>query len=590
MSRSTGAGMTIVSPRLPTTEPTNRLVYLTNARRTCLDASVSRLTLLWATLCLGLATQHSDAAPRSSAKSTAIAPKDMSSSVDVATRSSGAQAEKAIIEISVEEAIRMALANSFDVKIASTGHRIRQREVAIERAEFDPFFFGGTDYSKNRKPTASFLDVGNTALQGVTNNPFETWSYHVGIGGKSWLGTLYSVELRHSALDQPLANQTIFGINPQEQVTATFEVTQPLLRGGWQQYNSARIRIAANDEQISQHDLKHRATEILYSVEVTYWRLSYAIKNYESKQKALQATNDYLAIVRTAHEAGAMSVSDLLSAKSQLALRKVELNESLVLVRDTRDRLLLLVNRGGGEESLKEKWRNGVLEPTFDDVWVIPTSEPDTTPMSPSRTQSLEIAFDQRADYRQLLLHDKSHRVGAQVAKNESLPDLNALFRWQQFGLDDDFGASYSSLGDGDFYGWTVGVELRFPLFNRGPKERYWQALDRISETNLRRRKLENQIVAQVDQSIRNLAAIQERLADLAERVELQNELLQQERDKLQLGNATVYNITLMENDLLESEALSLRAKSEYQAAKADYARAIGTLLSDRGVETMGTE
>ena len=486
----------------------------------------------------------------------------------------------ATLRLSVSEAIQIALANSFAVELAVLNRTIQERQVIIEEAVYDPVLTAASDYGKNRQPTTSVLDVGGVALGGeVINNPFETRAYSVALNGRNLVGTQYVIQLRQSQLDQPAAEGSVFGFNPQDSVSASFEITQPLLQGGWRAYNTGRIRIASNNKEISQHDLELAAADFIYEVEVAYWQLAFALKNYESKEKALQTATENLGIVEESNRIGVSSDSDVLVARSQEALRKVEFNEAQVLLFNSRDQLLVLMNQEG-MESMKRHW--GARVRPFDHVWVIPTAEPSTEPWVPKRTEALEAAFAHRGDYKRINLELKNQDIQVELASNETLPRLDARGRWEQLGLDEGFSDSFSSLGDGRFYNWSVGIELSFPLGNRAQKNRYYQAKDQVAELKFRRAQLENGIVAQIDQSIRNLVSLFERINDLEARVRLQRELLEKEQEKLGVGRTVDYNISVIENDLIDSEALALRAKVEYEVAKTDYLRVTGRLLETR--------
>lgn len=96
---------------------------------------------------------------------------------------------------------------------------------------------------------------------------------------------------------------------------------------------------------------------------------------------------------------------------------------------------------------------------------------------------------------------------------------------------------------------------------------------------------IENEIIAAVDQSVRNLQTLYQGIQDLDERARLQQDLLTKEHEKLELGRSTSYNVSVIENDVVESQAQSLRAKADYQTALADYLRVTGMLLRRRGIE-----
>ena len=97
------------------------------------------------------------------------------------------------IELSIEQAVEMGLARSFDVRIARAEGTIREREMVIQDAVFDPFLTLSANYSKNRRPSVSFLDIGDAVLSEVRVNPFESSNYSSGIRLRTLLGSTYSL-------------------------------------------------------------------------------------------------------------------------------------------------------------------------------------------------------------------------------------------------------------------------------------------------------------------------------------------------------------------------------------------------------------
>ena len=75
----------------------------------------------------------------------------------------------------------------------------------------------------------------------------------------------------------------------------------------------------------------------------------------------------------------------------------------------------------------------------------------------------------------------------------------------------------------------------------------------------LQRMDIENLIVLEVDQSLRNIDSLRRKIRDLEERVRLQIELLRAERIKLDVGKSIPYLVAVMVNDLVENQAQALR-------------------------------
>ena len=160
------------------------------------------------------------------------------------------------LELSLQQAVEMGLARNFDIRVARLESHIRQRQMIIQQAVFDPLLTASANYSKNRRATASILDLGIGNLQPYARvNPFETTGFSTGLRGRTLLGTSYSLIVNESGFDRPLAG-TIYGFNPVEEASVRLSATQPLLKGAGYPYNNAGIQIAENNRELAAHDLE----------------------------------------------------------------------------------------------------------------------------------------------------------------------------------------------------------------------------------------------------------------------------------------------------------------------------------------------
>ncbi len=489
------------------------------------------------------------------------------------------------LRLSKEQAVKLAVENHFSVKAAQAGKDISERNLVIEQAVFDPYLTLGASYGKDRRPTASFLDIGPAGLEpGISANPTKNSTIFGTVGGRTTIGTQYALTLYDSMYDRPLAYGSIYGLNPQDEMTASLEITQPLLKGAWYPYNSARLRIAANNKLLASHELEQVVTDLVYEVESAYWLLSFARKNHQAKTKGLSTATENLKKISEAQAAGTRSQVDVVTASSQLALRRVELAEANILLNNARDKLLLFLSDPKGE-SLLDRWRGGESGTQYDLIEVIPTTETSEEKYTPDRPRSLELAFDNRSDYQQMKTIVENKGIELQVAENEKLPQLDLKAGWSQHGLGGDIGQAYDTLRGRDYYSWSIGLEFQIPLSSRGPRNRFLRVQDELRQINFQRSQLENDIVVEVDQVIRNLELQYQMILDLENRAKLQAQLLKTENDKLEAGRSVYYNVSVIENDLIESQAQSLKARGDYQAMKTNYLRTTGTLLSTYGYD-----
>jgi outer membrane protein TolC len=491
------------------------------------------------------------------------------------------------VNLSLEDAIRMGVENNLRVRLFQLDEQIRRRQIVISQAVFDPFFNLGATYAKNRDPTVSILESDPTT-QGVSVSPSEGIDYYGSLRGKYLLGTEYEVRLSQSQLDRPTINPAFTRLNPITRTQISAALRQPLLKGGWYTVNTAGVQIAENNSLIAEEQLELTLIDTVYEVEGAYWDLLFATQNLAAKQKAVDVSAENVRNAKRRLEIGTFAEIDVTTVESQLSLRRAELEEAQLLVEDTRDRLLNLINYTK-EESLKALWEAGSPLTPFDNLEVVCTSTPEPGGAELGRDEAMAAAFTHRPDYRQVEIAVRNRELEIAVAKNEMLPALDVFGEYRQLGLEETFLDSYQELGTGDYYSWLAGVEFSIPLSNRAARNAYRNARDELRKTAVEKHDLENSIVIEVDRTLRRIDSLRRKISDLEERVRLQKALLDAERIKLDVGKSIAYTVSVIENDLVDNVAQALRAKADLQRAKAEFYRATGTLLERHGIK-FGTE
>ena len=246
------------------------------------------------------------------------------------------------IELSIEQAVEMGLARSFDVRIARTEGKIREREMVIQDAVFDPFFTLSANYSKNRRPSVSFLDIGDAVLSEVRVNPFESSNYSSGIRLRTLLGSTYSLTVGESGFDRPLAS-SLFSFNPVQEASVRFTATQPLLKGAWYPYNYSAIQVAENNRQLAMDSLETTISDLIFRIEAAYWQLVFSSRNYAANENSLKVATENVEKARKEEAAGTQPKIYVTTIEGQLARRKGEMNDALLQLENSRDNLLDLL-------------------------------------------------------------------------------------------------------------------------------------------------------------------------------------------------------------------------------------------------------
>ena len=481
------------------------------------------------------------------------------------------------LELSLQQAVEMGLARNFDIRVARLESHIRHRQMIIQQAVFDPLLTASANYSKNRRASASILDLGiGNALPYARVSPFEATGFSTGLRGRTLLGTSYSLIVNESGFDRPLA-QGIYGFNPVEEASVRLSATQPLLKGAWYPYNNAGIQIAENNRELAAHDLEAAINTLVFNIESAYWQLVFSTRNIEAKQNSLKVAAENVEKARKEEAAGTQAKIYVVTIEGQHARRKVELNDASLLLENARDDLLELLQYKG--ESLKKIWEEGGRKGSFEGIRVQPVTEPAGQELVPDRGASLSAAFGQRPDYRRFAVQLENQKELVELARNERLPRLDVQATWAQYGLDDSFDGAFSSLSTGNFYGWTIGLQFEVPLSSRGLDNSYEMARDRYQQLQWQRLQAENAIIVEVDQSIRRLKSLVRKLEYLQDLVRLKETEFEAERRRLAAGLSIPFTVNTIENELIDIQTQSLQARTNLEATRAQYFSVTGGLL-----------
>ncbi|MEE4318128.1 TolC family protein [Erythrobacter dokdonensis] len=163
-----------------------------------------------------------------------------------------------------------------------------------------------------------------------------------------------------------------------------------------------------------------------------------------------------------------------------------------------------------------------------------------------------------------LALERANNRVA--LRRNDLQPRLDASVE-----LSRDFGA----IGDGgptfDSTDTVVGLTFTVPLQRREARGRLQRAEAELRETELRQRRIADQITTEVSNIIDNLSAAL-RIADLADaEVKQANTMVQAERTRFRLGAGEFFLVNAREEAAANAQVKAIRAKLAGRLAEASY-------------------
>ena len=357
-----------------------------------------------------------------------------------------------------------------------------------------------------------------------------------------------------------------FGLSANNRVTSgdtaaqfvELEFVQPLLKGGGVAVATAGLTRARRTEQIGVLAFEAAVMGLVTRTIYAYRSVIRAMRAVDIAERSLQRARELLRVNRVLIEAGRMAEQDIVQTEASVAERELSLTEARDALDDAGLALL------------------GILD-IDDHTPIRPTEALEIDPPATDVDHSVEVALQNRPDYRQALLAIENADTALLVADDarDWELDLTTSARLGHSGrtLSEAYGRFDEDYG--------VGLGLRIPLgANHAQQERNWQ-LARIAlrKSHLRLEELRQAIDLEVRGAARDVE-VQLRRVELARQSrQLAERKLEVERLKLNAGLSSNFQLVRFEDDLVRTQNNEVGATIAYLNAVTALDRALGTTL-----------
>ncbi len=269
---------------------------------------------------------------------------------------------------------------------------------------------------------------------------------------------------------------------------ATLTLTQPLLRNSWIDSTRLNIQISKKDLKISNLALQLQIMNTVTSVELTYYDLIFARENVKVQQKALELAERLLAENKKRVEVGALAPLDEKQAESQVAARRSDL---LSAQRELAAQQNLLKNLLVDDFMA---WQNVDIEPA-ESLLALPGAF--------NLQESWKKGLATRPDLQQLKVDLEKRDLTTRYQQNQLYPSLDATGSVGRNALGSAFDHMFSGLRDVDNPHYSGGLIFSMPLGNRDARVRLQTTKTAKQQAMLRVKKLEQDILVQIDDAVK---------------------------------------------------------------------------------------
>jgi len=233
-----------------------------------------------------------------------------------------------VVELSLEEAIRLALEYNLAIKRERYSPQIARTEVSKARAAFDPVVGVDTQVSETKDlPTTRTLAAdaaGNIIGEQIFRQSLHRDEITPRLQQKVLLGSTYELRFVQSRQSITPSQVGITGqiVDPRFESRLELSFTQPLLRDFGIAVNTAAIRQAELGERMAEQQLIRAILDTLFTVQQNYWELVFRIQDLEVKRESQQLAEQFLAENKQRVELGLLPPIELIQAESRIKTRQ----------------------------------------------------------------------------------------------------------------------------------------------------------------------------------------------------------------------------------------------------------------------------
>lgn len=490
-----------------------------------------------------------------------------------------------VLPLQLREVVESTLRNNVGIVVQEYNAKIQMEKITDSESVFDPKLSAQISADETKSQVSSAL-----ANPNISRNDNKTWN--VKVSQKVETGANYELSFNNNRLK---TNSLFAGLNPQYTSQLGLTLTQPLLKNSGIDINKTDIYIANNNKNISEFEFKDKVIKTLVDVENLYWDLVFTIEDLRVKEKSLKRAHDLERRVQAQVQVGTLAPLEILQAKAEVASRQQKLVAAEDEIRDNEDKLKNTMNLGFATPD--------------DQKTILPMDRPDVAPPNELiLDDAIKVAFEKRQDYlaRKKDLENKNIRV--RFNENQLYPTVDLIGSLGLNGIAGEaksitsvstgattqstFGGNYGDslgfLSGTDYYNWSVGVQLAYPIGNRSAKSKLTASRLEAQQALMDLKDLEKKIIVEVRDAVRQVKTDFERVKAAGVARKLTEEKLSAEEKKFEVGLSTSFNVLQFQEDLATEQSNEIKALIDYNKTQVNLHKAIADHLEYRNIKLAG--
>ena len=476
------------------------------------------------------------------------------------------EAGKQIRELTLEEAMIIALERNLGLQVAKMAPQGVDYQLQAARASFVPNFTTSYSYSNNKSPS-------NDNLDGVSSITNVSQSYNGGMSQTlPWHGAQFNVNFQNS---RSSTNRFTTRLNPGYNSSVRLGFNMPLLQGFKIDGNRNQLRTLQVQRQISDIQLQTQIENLKNNVRTSYWNLRSAIEQIEIQRRALEIAQRQFEDSKIRVEIGTLAPIDTTNFETQVANAEQQLLNAQITWRTA-------------ELNFKTLLASGTDDEIYTQV-INPAEQPQLSVQSVDIQSAVARALQERTDVMQARRQIESSRLSLEVSKNQTMPSLNFSTGYNLTGqggrekvfqggqvvdtLPGGYADALAAIAGFDSPAWNLGFNFSYPLGMRAAKANYARSQLGLEQSLAQLKAQELSISTEVI----NAGLAVENTYKQFQAAQKSREAAEKNADaqvtRFDVGMATNFEVVTAQQALTQSRLSELSALIRYMNAVAEFER-----------------
>lgn len=465
-------------------------------------------------------------------------------------RAGAAHGSERTLNLSVDQAVSMALAENLGLQLQKSEVAGAQGAVLLEKGVFDSRLEAGVAAQDQRM----------TSLMTGEEEKEKGAQWDAAIRKKLVTGTEIGLVWENRRLE---TDSTLVIFDPSYRSGLAVTVSQQLMKGNSKAAQTAGIRAAEKITAAASHLVENQAADLAAQVKKTYWELAFARQDIEVKELSLKLARNLWEETNSKINNEVLARVEIFQPESEIARREERLIAAEKHLAATEDDLKLLLNN--------RDWHVSFVPV---DVFEIPSREPDLQTV-------LANALAKRPDILATDLQVDAAGVMVAKAQDDLRPALALVGAAGITGVGDDYQDSLDTALSDPNISWQIGLKLQLPIGNSSSRGLLAKAAAELSKSRARAEILRRDAEKTARSAVREVLLAIKTIEATRKTSLAAEKMLEAEQEKFHIGLATA-------NDVLVSQESYAQALAGEKRALVDLAKAQAELERIQGLVSFG--